>query len=43
MAHRRRELRFDRVEMDVVWAGIETLDEALKHVLLRELATDLLS
>lgn len=43
MSHRQRERRFDRVEIDIVWAAIGALDEALKHELLRELATELAS
>jgi hypothetical protein len=33
--------RFHRVELDICYAAINVLDEALKHELLRELATEL--
>jgi hypothetical protein len=34
-----RRHRFGNVELDFIWAGIETLDPGLQHALLRELAT----
>jgi hypothetical protein len=38
LPHRRR---FERVELEIVWAATETLDVGLQRVLLRELATEL--
>jgi hypothetical protein len=38
LPHRRR---FERIELEIVWAATETLDVALQRVLLRELATEL--
>src|SRR4051794_32975187 len=34
--------RFDRIELNICWAAIETLSVSLKNLLLRELATELL-
>jgi hypothetical protein len=43
MPHRRlpHRRRFEQVELEIVWAATETLDVAMKRVLLRELATEL--
>ena len=39
MAANIRPRRFDRVETEIVWAAIETLDPGLQYEILRELAT----
>ena len=39
MATSIRPRRFDRVESEIVWAAIETLDPGLQYEILRELAT----
>src|SRR5437879_4352014 len=41
LERRRQGRRFDDDRLEMVWAALQTLDVALRHVVLRELATDL--